>query len=402
MILHLWLRGEHLGEVEQLRNGRPRLRFSDEAIERYGAGAAPLSLSLPIGPKRAEGGPVEAFLDGLLPEGAVREQLNREHGARTAFDLLRHIGAECAGAVQFSLEDQPPGDGHLRELTEAEVDRMIVALPTLAVPEGEALGASLGGIQAKLLLTRTPTGWAWPSEGAMSTHILKPQPNDTSAPAQLIDAEFWAMQVAGRAGLRVANTQLDEFDGRPTIVVERFDREGGRRTHQEDLTQALGLSSRSKYEGTLRSERRLARVAESGAANADSPRLFLDELLSQVTFNAIIGNGDAHSKNYSLAIDPAALYFPTPLYDVAPVLFLGPYRHTGHAINGQVDLRYITTGHLIAEAANWGMSARVASDVVGRVIDAVALALPEVEPPQGLEEVARDVSTRVRGFADQR
>jgi len=58
---------------------------------------------------------------------------------------------------------------------------MVAALPTLDPPEGEPIGASLGGIQAKLLLTRTPEGWAWPADGAMSTHIIKPQARTPAA-----------------------------------------------------------------------------------------------------------------------------------------------------------------------------------------------------------------------------
>ncbi|TXK18879.1 HipA domain-containing protein [Homoserinibacter sp. GY 40078] len=401
-ILHLWLRGEHQGELEQLRNGAVRLRYDADIFDRYGEGARPLSLSLPLERARVEGPALDAFLEGLLPEGQVRADLDREYQARSAFDLLAHIGVECAGAVQFTRDPEPPGTGHLIPLTGAEVDALVVALPTLTPPDNEPLTASLGGIQAKVLLTRDDGRWAWPTDGAMSTHIVKPQPLSTGGPQHLVHAEHWAMTVAARAGLPAARTELHDFDGRAAIVVERFDRSADGRTHQEDFAQALGLAPSSKYESTLRDQSRLRSIAELGSQNALRPRDFLVELLEQVTFNATIGNGDAHSKNYSLAIGADANYSLTPLYDVAPVFFLGQYRHAGHAIAGQVDLRYITREHLVLEGQSWGMSPARAASVVDDVIDRTAAAISEVGATEEIEALPEQVLGRVRTFAGTR
>jgi len=118
-----------------------------------------------------------------------------------------------------------------------------------------------------------------------------------------------------------------------------------------------------------------------------------------VAFNTLIGNADAHSKNYSLAIDPSALYFPTPLYDVAPVLFLGAYTHSGHAIRGQVDLRRITRDHLLDEAASWGLRPRTAARMLDDLIEATADAVTSSDPPDELPRLPEQVLRRVRGFA---
>jgi serine/threonine-protein kinase HipA len=399
--LSVWLRGEHLGEIELRRGGRPALRYADEAIDRYGIGARPVSLSMPIGSRAIDGQVVERFLDGLLPEGSVRAQLDEEFGTRTVVGLLARIGAECAGAVQFLDAGAAPGPGHLTPLTDAEVAERVVALPTLLPPEGETLTASLGGVQAKLLLTRTERGWAWPSLGAMSTHIIKPQPNETVGVQHLVHAEHWAMSIAAAAGLPAAVTELAEFDGRPAIIVERFDRSAGHRIHQEDFTQALGLASTAKYEGALAREPRLRRISEEVAPHAPSAQGFRTRLLEQVTFNAIIGNADAHSKNYSLAIDADAFFSLTPLYDVAPVLHMGPYHHAGHAIDGLVDLRLITRQHLIREAGALGIRDRHAAEVIDAVIERTSDALDAVVPPAEVDWLPERVRTRLRSFARQ-
>ena len=180
-VLIVWLHGRVIGELEQLRNARLRLRFDEGALSTYGFGARPLSLSLPLTDKRVQGDALERFCDNLLPEGTVRAALEREHSIRPgdAFALLTHIGRECAGAIQFTTDDSSVGDGTRTPVTDEQVGEIVRDLPTHRAPNGMEVSASLGGIQDKVLLTRTDDGWAWPSDGAMSTHLVKPEPIGT-------------------------------------------------------------------------------------------------------------------------------------------------------------------------------------------------------------------------------
>jgi serine/threonine-protein kinase HipA len=395
--LSVWLRSQHLGELTKLNNGRLRLRYSEQALSTYGAGARPLSLSLPLTAKRIEGDALERFCDNLLPEGAVRGALEREHSVRPgdAFDLLAVIGGECAGAIQFSIEGDPVGTGTLTPLTDEQVAAIVRDLPTHTAPEGMVVEASLGGVQDKVLLTRTEQGWAWPSGGAMSTHLIKPEPITQVVVPQLIRYEHWALAVAAQANIPAARADLDVFDGREALVIERFDRADGVRTHQEDFTQALGLASRDKYESTV-TEHRLAALAAVAAPESRSPDAFLAELLAQVTFNVAIGNADAHSKNYSVRIDPTATVSMTPMYDVAPVYLVATHmRHAGHAVNEQVYLPFITVEHLLAEAQSWGMSRPGALDVVSTVLRSVTDAIEATGNPPTEIPVADLVRGRV-------
>lgn len=240
--LAVWLHGIHAAELGQLRNGRLRLRWTPEAITRWGEGSCPLSLSLPVTVRRVQGPHLERYFDGLLPESPLRAQLEREHHVAPGdvFGLLRTLGAECAGAVQVLRPDTAPTAGTLRQLSEAEVNRVVSDLPTLPVAEDLPMTASLGGIQAKVLLATTPSGWAWPLDGAPSTHIVKPEPASDAVIPDLIRLEDWTMRLARAAGVRAATTEIRQFGGRTAIVVERYDRVDGRRLHQEDLAQGLG------------------------------------------------------------------------------------------------------------------------------------------------------------------
>ncbi|SDB85719.1 serine/threonine-protein kinase HipA [Sanguibacter gelidistatuariae] len=375
--LYVWLRGERLGELDKLRNGHLRLRFDPEILDTYGAGARPLSLSLPLTDKRVQGAHLERFLDNLLPEGSVRGALERQHQLHPGdtFGMLQSIGRECAGAIQLTPEDIAPGAGHLVPLSDGEVNQIVAQLPTLDPPPGQVVSASLGGVQAKVLLTRTEAGWAWPADGAMSTHLIKPEPTSDIVIPDLIRWEEWALRLARTAGLPAANAELADFDGRLALVVERFDRHDGKRAHQEDFTQALGVASRDKYE-TTRTEHRLAAIARAAGREAIAPATFLRDLLAQVTFNLIVGNGEAHSKNYSLAISHAATYAMAPLYDVAPVYLLNDAFQTfGHHLDGQGRLSYLTATHLRAEATTWGLADAAVCETIASVGSSVRQAL---------------------------
>lgn len=395
-VLNLWLHGEHLGTVQQLRTGWTRLRFSDDAVQQWGVGTRLLSYSLPMANRRLDTEDVANFLDNLLPEGAVRAQFEQRYRLRPgdAFGLLTRIGVECAGAVQLTVDDVPP-DGRLVPLTDAETTRIVTELPTLSAPEGGTLSASLGGVQSKVLLTRTGDGWAWPAAGAMSTHIIKPEPTDPHVPIRrIIEYEHWAMSLAAAAGIPAARTELMRFGDRLALVVERYDRAGGRRLHQEDFAQALGIRAGDKYEATDEPASRLSRIADGPGLEAQDPASFRRELLRLVTFNLLVGNGDAHAKNYSLILRDGVFEL-APAYDVAPVFYVNPrFSDFGMRLAGQRNLRYLNGTHLLDEAVQWGMSRQRAQDVVAETVEGVRGGLERVSIDDLVEPIADRVLSR--------
>jgi serine/threonine-protein kinase HipA len=403
-VLTVWLYGRKLAELERLRTGRLRLRFTADAVRTYGLDSCPLSLSLPVTDRWLDSPALERYLDNLLPESPLRGALERTNGIRPGdvFGLLSVIGHECAGAVQFTATGEPPGAGRLRPLSTDEVGRLVHDLPTLDPPDDLPITASLGGIQAKVLLARTPDGWAWPADGALSTHLIKPEPITAAGIRDLVRLEEWALRVATAAGLPAARAHVDDFDGRPAIVVERFDRTGGRRSHQEDFAQALGLASSDKYESSLAGPSRLHQIAVAAGAQALDERAFRRDLLRAVTFHIVIGNGDAHAKNYSLLISEGGRYSLAPLYDVAPGFVVEPrYRHAGHAVDGLVDLRSITATHLVAEAAGWGLPRELARDTVVEVAQAVQAAAQTTVADEPIAFIVDLVTSRAERFAAQ-
>lgn len=376
--LEVWLSGRHLGELERLRTGASRLRFDPEATAEFGVGSRLLSFSLPTTTKRVQARELEVFLSNLLPEGPVRAQLERRYGVapRDDFGLLAHIGQECAGAIQFTHPGTEPGPGRLVPLTAEEVADIVQDLPTLSVPDGAEVTASLGGVQSKALLTETPAGWSWPTDGAMSSHLVKPEPTDPSAPvARIVELEHWALDLARRSGVRTAEASLERFGDRLALVVRRYDRADGRRLHQEDFAQALALAPGDKYEPAEPGPGRLRRVAQGVAPHTADPGAFWSDLLTAVAFNVLVGNGDAHAKNYSLLLD-AGTFALAPVYDVAPIFYVDArFRNFGMSVAGQRSLTHLTVGHLLDEAVAWGMEPERAREVVGALAGRVLEAL---------------------------
>jgi serine/threonine-protein kinase HipA len=342
---------------------------------------------------------VSAFLEGLLPEGNLRRVVATEAGIPTIdkMGLLQRVGAECAGAVQFLKDDHTPADGHVRPLSTSEVTRLVADLPTYHLPEGAYPQASLAGIQDKVLLTQTANGWGWPEQGAPSTHIIKPEPLGNAVIPHLVQSEHWALQVAQAAGLAAAESRLETFGGRQALVVTRYDRsDGGRRLHQEDFCQALGLDPESKYEA-YRAGRatRLTELMKRASPRATSSDELQSDVLAAITFNAIIGNGDAHSKNYSLFISPQGRVSLTPLYDIAPVMFIDArFKSTGHVVNGVSSIDRLRSEDLLSEAQTWGLARSRALRVVASTADAVRDAVNTVALP---DELA-DAVARLRQF----
>lgn len=400
--LNVWLYGVRIARLSQPRPFRLRLDFTDDALDAFGDGSRVLSLALPISrtpiqdprhPARA-GLVVSAFVEGLLPEGNLRQHIAAEARipVTDTMELLRRVGSECAGAVQFLGDGAGPGDGHVRRLSTDEVTTLIADLPTYHVPEGTTPQASLAGIQDKVLLTALPGGaWGWPEQGAASTHIVKPEPLGGSI-NHLIQTEDWALRVARHAGVNAADSRVTTFDARQAIIVTRYDRtSSGERLHQEDFCQALGLDPQAKYESTAEADRlgsRLRRVARAAAPRADDPDAFRLALLQAVTFNVVIGNGDAHSKNYSVMIDRVGRVSLAPVYDAAPTAYLSPkYRGTGHVIHGKTSINSIDVDDLAAEAQSWGTSARRARSAIESCLERVDDAVHHVELPPGAEHV---------------
>ena len=263
------------------------------------------------------------FFEGLLPEGAQRDAVARVLGVSpdNEFGLLELLGGDVAGALTLWQEGKTPPLHEPQDQAEALSDEGLIALldslpvrPFLAGAGGR-LRLSLAGAQSKMPMVLVGDRVALPEPGQPTTHILKPKVDRFPA---TVENEAFAMRLASRLGLSVAAVEPRSVGGRPYLLVERYDRHTGadgrvRRLHQEDFCQALGLLPHRKY------------AADGGPAArhcfelvrraCSRPAVEVLKLLDAFIVQALIGNADAHGKNYSL-LYRAATVEVAPLYDL--------------------------------------------------------------------------------------
>jgi serine/threonine-protein kinase HipA len=315
------------------RGGTLSFRYDPSWIELKDA--FPLSVSMPLTEAPYRQRFIKTFLSNLLPENpAVLEAWEKKYhvSRNNPFGLLKHVGEDVPGAVQFVQPDrlaeyQNPGPAQIQWLSVAELtDRMALlrndaAAFRLADDQGRM---SLAGAQAKTALYFDGQRWGVPTGRMPTSHILKPRIPGFDG---IVENEHLCQDIAARCGLAAARSFVLELD-EPVIVIERFDRLPHpdterilRRVHQEDMCQALQKLPSEKYQESrgpgIETIVRLLRAVST--ADQEDVSRFLDANI----FNYLIGGTDAHAKNYSLLFGTNQQVRLAPLYDVSTQL---PYQ----------------------------------------------------------------------------
>ena len=310
--------------------------------------AFPLSPALPFR-EPATGyapGAVKRFVENLLPEGRALDISATTYNLskNNIFGLIHALGVETAGAFRFwppnaTLPEQNDPSA-TRELTLTELDTRLSQRAQLpfVIWDGKPR-MSVAGYQDKLLVyldaPLTTEGRMYLAEPPLaSTHILKPQPIDADMPHLVIN-EHYCMTLAHRMGLPVADVSILRTP-QPVLVVTRFDRQvvrgpNGltvvRRLHVIDACQASDMPVSFKYERNIGNGALVAQIREGVSfevlfarveqtINKAAARL---NLLRWALFQFLIGNSDAHGKNYSFFVQSQGLA-PAPWYDLVSVV----------------------------------------------------------------------------------
>ncbi|MFI2102376.1 type II toxin-antitoxin system HipA family toxin [Isoptericola sp. NPDC019693] len=374
--LDVWLDGAHAGTLVRDRGGDVTFAYTPS----YQALRSAPSLSVSMPRHVAEHGADVAmpWIDNLLPDNdTVRARWAAQFDERrpTAFNLLRHMGADCAGAVQVVPAGEEPRDGagarplgtreiaaHLRELRADDASWAF---------EHHGGRFSLGGQQGKFALARAADGsWHQPTGRGASTHIFK---IGVDGIAHSAAAELVTMRAARALGLPVAAVESAWFEDQAAVVVERFDRlvtrdGGARRLHQEDMCQALGLWRSAKYEADGGpGVRDLARLVARAVDRRDLARS-RDDLARTVVFNWVAAGTDAHAKNLAL-LHVGARTALAPLYDLVSASLLWPadeIRFKGRLamkLGGEYRLRALGPRHVERAATDLGVDGGWLADV---------------------------------------
>lgn len=329
MSLDVYLYGERVGTLFPAGDNDYRLAYDPELVERVGPGKALLSNSLPARPEPYSAEATRAYVEGLLPEGPRRERMGRELGIDSidGYLLLAELGQDCPGAVSFLPAGQTPRPsegGSLSWLDEDELAELVKPPPPrLFAADSPRMRFALPGLRHKLSLVRDEDGgrWAWPEAGVPSTHVVKPE---TGEYPEYVANEMFCMAVCRQVGLPVAKAAVEEIGGRACLVSPRYDRvvgDGGvdaRRLHCESFVQALGIPPVADVDSEEAEAPGWAEVR--GLLNAVSRSDEVVNLLTAAFCNYILGNGDAHGRNYVLIDrEKTSLMGPERKWRLAPL-----------------------------------------------------------------------------------
>lgn len=308
---------------------------------------------------------VPTFFSNLLPEGHLRDYLARRAGVHPTreYFLLWVLGSDLAGAVQVRPADGAawpdearPNEGRrMRESQEA------------------VLRFSLAGVQLKFSAVKGAAGGLTiPADGAGGSWIVKlPSTQHEGLP----ENEFAMMELARRVGIDVPETKLIAIDsiaglpeeaaqvGAQAFAIKRFDRlEGGARVHIEDFAQIFGLYPARKYERANYEMIAGVLAAETGEEGAM-------EFVRRFVFNALIGNGDMHLKNWSVIYPDTRATAIAPAYDfVATAAYM---KNESLALNfaGSKSFADLTLDSFDRFADRAKLPARLVRDTVGATVE---------------------------------
>jgi serine/threonine-protein kinase HipA len=272
-----------------------------------------------------------------LPEGYVLEELRNRFAKATQFDpmlLLAMTGHEAAvGRVSVHSPDLPDTRG----------DRGLALETILAWNGAEDLFRELSeryltrtgmsGVQPKVLVPEDTAGGVY-GKAAMTTSDLIVKSSGAQYPGLAVN-EFICMSIVREAGVSVPDFYLSE--NRKLFVMRRFDRTSkGEPIGFEDMASLMGRSAKEKYDASYG---QIARAIEAYCA-PEHIASAKAQLFDQVALSAMLGNGDAHLKNFGLLYThpSAGDVRMAPAYDIVNTTRYIPEDQLALALNGSKNL----------------------------------------------------------------
>jgi len=282
------------------------------------ARAAEISLLMPRRIGHYESRELHPIFQMNLPEGYVLEHLRNRVAKTAPVDPMLLLALTGRDASIGRVHVQPP-EQLLQALGLAEVEGRGERLEQILAWDGAGnlfdqlaqrylFRTGISGVQPKLLVPEAlPEG-----KVSLATSDLIVKSGGHDFPGLAVN-EFVCMSVLRRAGVPVPEFHLS--DNRQLFVMRRFDRTpDGQALGFEEMAVLMGKGAAQKYDGSYE---QVARFVELFCA-PERRMAALAQLFDQVALSCLLGNGDAHLKNFGvLYTDPTSDdVWLAPAYDV--------------------------------------------------------------------------------------
>ena len=338
----VYFRDSIAGTLQQVPDGRYAFTYERTYIE---SGQPQLAYTLPraLAPQYTPGLP--AFFDNLVAEGWLARAQARALGIapEDRFARLLAFGKDCPGAVSVT-DPRPASEPNLEHGTTEE----IAALTNRA---------SISGVQPKLFALRDGDMFRPAHTGERSTHIAKLPAGEL---ADIVEIEYLTTLAAGAL---LPDDQIVEVEVEPirgidgaSLLVRRFDRTpAGAKIHFEEFNQLFNRPSEAKYDGSYGEMAKFILANQSTQREQDVDRLF-----RRVLVCILLGNNDAHSKNFGLLYTEEGFRL-APFYDIVAAALYDRFKASPLALKigtatNPGTLAGISDKHLAILAESFGLT----------------------------------------------
>lgn len=331
-----------------------------------------------------------------LPEGALRERLRlafaKATGSFDDLDLLAVVGRSQLGRLRYTAPDETLGeevpfqsvDEILAQRRDGELFRYLL--------ERFAGVSGVSGVQPKVLI-RDEGAHAAPLADRTSfkgaTHIVKLWEPEFP---ELAANEYFCLRAAERCGLKVPRFRLAEDAG--ALVVDRFDlRPDGSYRGFEDFAVLNGRNTGEKYRGSYETSV-LKRFRQFAAPEVQAEGA--EAIFTLIALNCALRNGDAHLKNFGVLYDDIdGAVGLAPVFDVVTTTAYLPRDGLALTLAGTTRWPDAAALRRFGETQGVGGPAAVRA-MIGKVADAVAETLPELERHAREHPAFRPVAERMQ------
>jgi len=418
--LRVFLNSRLVGLLRRETSGAISFQYDRSWLE--WESALPASLSLPLRDQAYLGAPVLAVFENLLPDNdTLRRQIAaRAHaGGTDAYSLLRAIGHDCVGALQFLPEDSEPTPAGVIDavpVSEREIAAILHNLATapLGITEDESFRISIAGAQEKTALLRWNGRWCKPRGTTATTHIFKPTigklPNGVDLTSS-VENEYLCLKILNALGLPAANAEIETFGERRVLIVERFDRLWTAdhrllRLPQEDSCQALSVPPTLKYQSD--GGPGITDILEM-LRGSDEPLSDQRSFLKATIAFWLMGATDGHAKNFSIFLSPGGRFRMTPLYDVISaqpsvdskqILWKQFRLAMAFGTKPHYQIRQIAPRHFFQTADQAGVGRDAVESVVHELLDGGTAAVDSVVsklPKDFPDRIASSIEAGIKG-----
>jgi serine/threonine-protein kinase HipA len=330
---------------------------------------------------------VHPFFQHLGPEGWLREkQARTAHIAEEDdFGLLIRYGADCIGAVS------------VRRLAGDKGKDVEPAAEVTTSP-----GRTVSGVQRKLLVVKEGNRFTPAGPNGFAPYIAKFNSERESVQSLVRNEALslrWSAELLGKEEVNEFVLGNVAVLNEPALIVTRFDRKpDGAKLRLEDFAQILskprGRDFAGKYEASYED------VANVIKQNSVRPEIDLARFFRRLIVFALVGNCDAHLKNFSLLETEAGLRL-SPAYDIVNTAFYDGFdQNLALSIGGKtLPLDQVARATLENFGKSIGLATRAIeqcfTDLKNRALRAAKiLEPPQGEPPEGVVHRYQEIVSR--------